>query len=120
MGYRAYHQVTQTIKRGQGHDDLIMEGNDYADVQNTFYLCSAYEPDKIEGPWDVLQQYVVSSFTCYDRGGNFTWADDDIKEILAEIKEQFPDHKETNEVIKALKEIQKRDRNSGSYDFICY
>jgi len=123
MGYNAHQRVSRVIHRGDDdgkHDDLIMEGANYASVENDFYLCSAYEPDEITSPWDVVQKQVEIEQISSERGGDFTWSDDNIKEMADEIKELFPDHEDTPKVLAELEAIKKRANDEDCYDFVCY
>ena len=123
MGYRAYHEVSRYISRDERDEPfwpLIMPGNDYATVKSLFYLSSAYAPDGIEGPSDVIQEHVNSSNECSENGGDFTWGDKELQEIIDEIKEQWPDHKDTPGALAALEEIRKRVPGDTAFDFVCF
>lgn len=123
MGYRAYHDVSRSIRKGEEdakYDALIMEGCNYAMVHNSYHLCSAYSPDDIKEPMDVVQAFVADKSAFSERGGDFMLDDDEIAELAADVRAKFPDHADTPAVLAELEQIRKRDGEQGGYEFICF
>lgn len=120
MSYCAYHQVTKIIDKGEGHDELIMEPNSHCTVENLFFLCSAYEPDKIDGPWSLVEAKANDSDISSD-SEVFSWSKEDLDDLVSDIKEQFPDHEDTPEVLKEIQAIRDREiETESNYDFVCF
>jgi len=122
MGYRA-HQVIRiypTDKTKEGRIIKKMRDGDECVVflQKDYYICSAYDPDEINGPEDVLQKF----FSCRssDEGDSFEIDDSDLKDLETRIKDQFPKHPDSKKFLKILKDIRNRYKNMGFYQIECY
>jgi hypothetical protein len=115
MGYRAYQEITRTITRGEGYDDLIMEGKYNATVVNRFCLCSAYEPTELSGPYDMLCKLVADAEICSD-GDTFCIQKEDFEDLIKDMKKNFPDHDELEDTIKDIQEVLDRE----PYEDFCY
>lgn len=129
MGYRAYHEVTYfpSFHKDEKHKAkndackvLADENASSSYFVNTYYLTSAYAPDGIEGPFDMIQEKVNESNEQSESGGDFCWTNRDISNLIKDIKKEYPNHKDTPKAIAELEAIKERDGNSGCYDFICY
>lgn len=120
MGFNAYHDVDQYVHIGdERHEDLIMDGAMLTKVTNRFYVCSAYEPDKVETPLDKLQDFMARKHEFSERE-TFTLMTEEINELIDEIAEGWPGHPEAESVTKTLRDLIARDEGCDDHDIVCY
>jgi hypothetical protein len=126
MGYRAHHIVTKfsseldDAKEKLAFEVLADEEASASFFVNAYCLTSAYHPDETVGPYDIIQEWMADKSDNSEDGGDFTLDDKDISDIIEEIRDQFPDHQDTEDAIKELEDVKARDNNCGFYDFECW
>lgn len=119
MSYCAYHVVNEFI--GQDHElrHLRKEGASSTYVVNNFFVSSANDITDIESPADALQEFLANKAS-YHGDSVFTIEDQELDDLIESIRETFPDHEGTEELIAEIKEIKKREPEEAYHEFSCY